>query len=212
MCIPMNSSSRSFFLPFSTIYPLHLQATMVLLSVTTEFFILFGIHSVFYQVFSHYLLEILESCSYNSFSLHITIPQIKNCQIQSCQLVWKPGTMKAYSITGERYIFNFQIPCMSYRAQGLVQGFYIYAFLLMTKFLSSSPTPFKITVLFSFCLQRNLTSHLNVEHNSIERCVYITYNTIKHDEVFLKSFANEWLQYSQGALFSLKLKATVSIY
>lgn len=91
---------------------------------------------------------------------------------------------------------------MSYGAKGFGIGF-LYLYVLINDIKSSSsPTLFKITVFFFFCLQCNLTSYLNTEHNSIERCVYTTWNTIKHDEVFLKSLANEWLQYSQGALYS----------
>lgn len=84
----------------------------------------------------------------------------------------------------------------------LLLGTLINAKKSYTALLPSSPTLFKTTALFFFCLQCNLTSHLSTEHNSAERYVYITWNTIKHDEVFLKSFANEWLWYSQSALGS----------
>ena len=85
---------------------------------------------------------------------------------------------------------------MSYGAKGFGVGF-LYLYVLINDIKSSSsPTLFKITVFFFFCLQCFLTSYLNTEYNSLDRYVYITWNTI------LKSLANEWLQYSQGALYS----------
>lgn len=85
---------------------------------------------------------------------------------------------------------------MSYGAKGFGVGF-LYLYVLINDIKSSSsPILFKITVFFFFCLQRFLTSYLNTEYNSLDRYVYITWNTI------LKSLANEWLQYSQGALYS----------
>ena len=85
---------------------------------------------------------------------------------------------------------------MSYGAKGFGVGF-LYLYVLINDIKSSSsPILFKITVFFFFCLQRFLTFYLNTEYNSLDRYVYITWNTI------LKSLANEWLQYSQGALYS----------
>lgn len=169
--------------------------------IKSPFIGLFEIHSVLFSIFPTIFLEImtlfLSQSQHHKFKIigSLLLASIAtSAKKESSLLLWKslfPVSNTMCELRSGRVWLRV-----------LLLGIFINAKKSYTALLPSSPTLLKITAPFFFCLQCNLTSHLSTKHNSIERCVYITWNTIKHDEVFLKSFANEWLWYSQSTLCS----------